>query len=117
MLGILDSVIPNQFDFFYMPVDFKTNCNLGFGYVSVVSADSLLCLYNSLNGKTWSNTPSTKVCEVFYARMQGRNDMQKFCKDWAIMQLPEKYRPVFFEKSVVMENGKEVIRMKRITKS
>jgi len=43
--------------------------------------------------------------------------MQKFCKDWAIMQLPEKYRPVFFEKSVVMENGKEVIRMKRITKS
>ncbi|KAK8811143.1 hypothetical protein WA538_005304 [Blastocystis sp. DL] len=70
MLGILDSVIPNQFDFFYMPVDFKTNCNLGFGYVSVVSADSLLCLYNSLNGKTWSNTPSTKVCEVFYARMQ-----------------------------------------------
>ena len=48
MLGILDSVIPNQFDFFYMPVDFKTNCNLGFGYVSVVSADSLLCLYNSV---------------------------------------------------------------------
>lgn len=48
---------------------------------------------------------------------QGRNDMQKFCKDWAIMQLPEKYRPVFFEKSVVMEDGKEVVRMKRITKS
>ena len=48
MLGILKAIIPDQYDFFYMPVDFKTNCNLGFGYVSVISADSLLCLYNSV---------------------------------------------------------------------
>ena len=48
MLGILDSVIPNQFEIFSMPVDFKTNCKQAFGYVSVVSADSLLCLYNSV---------------------------------------------------------------------
>ena len=45
MLAILDSHIPNQYDFFYMPVDIETNCNLGFGYVSVTSSDSLLHLY------------------------------------------------------------------------
>lgn len=43
-------------------------------------------------------------------------DMQKLCKDWAIMQLPEKYRPVFFEKYSVIENGQEVVKMKRIIK-
>ena len=45
MLTILDSHIANQYDFFYMPVDIETNCNLGFGYVSVTSSDSLLHLY------------------------------------------------------------------------
>lgn len=32
------------------------------------------------------------------------------------MQLPEQYRPVFFEKHVDVEDGKEVVRMKRIFK-
>lgn len=29
------------------------------------------------------------------------------------MQLPEKYRPVFFEKSVIRKDGKDVVVMKR----
>lgn len=66
-----------------------------------------------MNHKRWPNTPSMKICEVNYARMQGRNDMQKLCKDWAIMQLPEKYRPVFFEKTTIQKDGKEMIVMKR----
>lgn len=53
MLNILDSFIPDQYDFFYMPVDFKTNCNLGFGYVSVTSLDSLLHLYNCVKNDDW----------------------------------------------------------------
>ena len=51
-----------------------------------------------------------------YSYLQGQMDMQKLCQDWAIMQLPEKYRPVFFERCVVLaDNGEEVVQMKRIT--
>ena len=59
-----------------------------------------------------------QVCPSFQAiNSQGQTDMQKLCQDWAIMQLPEKYRPVFFERCVVvMDNGEEVIQMKRIIK-
>lgn len=116
LLEVLDSFVKNQYDFFYMPVDFKTNCNLGFGYVSMINTQSVVSLYNALNHKRWPNTPSTKICEVNYARMQGRSDMQKLCKDWAIMQLPEKYRPVFFEKTVIRKQGKEIVVMKRTTR-
>lgn len=45
MLEILDSYVKNEYDFFYMPVDFKTNCNLGFGYVSMINTSSVVHLY------------------------------------------------------------------------
>lgn len=45
MLEILDSFVKNEYDFFYMPVDFKTNCNLGFGYVSMINTTSVVHLY------------------------------------------------------------------------
>lgn len=49
MLEILDSFVKNEYDFFYMPVDFKTNCNLGFGYVSMTSTQSVINLYNAVS--------------------------------------------------------------------
>lgn len=48
MLEILNTFVENEYDFFYMPVDFKTNCNLGFGYVSMVNTQSVIKLYNAV---------------------------------------------------------------------
>lgn len=48
MLEILDSFVKNEYDFFYMPVDFKTNCNLGFGYVSMINVDCVVKLYKAV---------------------------------------------------------------------
>ena len=70
-----------------------------------------------MNGMKW-NSSSNKICEVTYARMQGSAAMERFCKDWTIMSLPEKYRPVFFSKEIVRgEDGKERVVMKRIVNS
>lgn len=49
MLKILNSFVENEYDFFYMPVDFKTNCNLGFGYVSMINTHSVVKLYNAVS--------------------------------------------------------------------
>ena len=48
MLEILNTFVENEYDFFYMPVDFKTNCNLGFGYVSMINTQSVIKLYNAV---------------------------------------------------------------------
>lgn len=45
MLDIFNSFVKDEYDFFYMPVDFKTNCNLGFGYISMLSTESVLKVY------------------------------------------------------------------------
>lgn len=50
MLEILDTFVKNEYDFFYMPVDFKTNCNLGFGYVSMISTSSVIKVYEKVGG-------------------------------------------------------------------
>ena len=39
--------------------------------------------------------------------------MQQLSRDWAIMQLPDENRPVFFEKVTVRKNGKDEVVMKR----
>lgn len=48
MLEILDTFVKDEYDFFYMPVDFKTNCNLGFGYVSMISTSSVVKVYEKV---------------------------------------------------------------------
>lgn len=55
VLDILDSFVKNEYDFFYMPVDFKTNCNLGFGYVSMVSTSCVVKLYNAVGAGAGSH--------------------------------------------------------------
>lgn len=50
LIHILESIIPASYVFVYMPVDFDTNCNLGFGYVSVSDLASLVKLYECVGG-------------------------------------------------------------------
>ena len=52
LIHILESIIPASYVFVYMPVDFDTNCNLGFGYVSVSDLASLVKLYECVATRT-----------------------------------------------------------------
>lgn len=114
LITILDSCVPNCYDFVYVPVDFHTNCNLGFGYVSLINSGSLIKLYNFMHMKRWPNTSSNKTCEVVFARIQGDRDMRRICKDWSVMQLPEQYHPIFYKKEVVTVNGVKHVTLKRV---
>ena len=64
--------------------------------------------------KKWPHTSSKKTCEVVYARIQGNRDMRRICKDWTVMQLPEKYHPVFFKRENVVINGNTQVVLRRL---
>lgn len=53
LLAILDSIVPSQYDFFYMPVDYKTNCNLGFGYVSMITVRAVERVYTAVRANNY----------------------------------------------------------------
>ena len=43
------------------------------------------------------------------------DQMFEHCKGWAVMQLPESFRPLFYRPIVLKENGKERTIMEKIT--
>ena len=48
LLKIVNGYIKNRYDFFYLPIDFHTQCNLGYCYINVVDVATVLDLYNNV---------------------------------------------------------------------
>ena len=72
LLRMLDRHFDGQYDFFYLPIDFKYRCNLGYAFVNFLSSTKAADFYNEFHCHKWSDFNSKKVCEVTYARVQGR---------------------------------------------
>ena len=51
VLRIVNGYIRNRFDFFYLPIDFKTQCNLGYCYIHVLDVDTVLDVYNNVRSR------------------------------------------------------------------
>ena len=63
------------FDFFYLPIDFKNNCNKGYAFINMIDPKSILSLHMNFNGHRWKHFKSEKVCAITYARIQGKQHM------------------------------------------
>ncbi|KAK8792536.1 hypothetical protein WA588_005031 [Blastocystis sp. NMH] len=113
LLFILEQFVRYQIEFLYLPIDRTTECNLGYGYVSLVDSRAVLTLYQAMHGKRWPNSSSLKLCEIVYARIQGHRDYVKMCDKWTIMNDSPKYHPVFFRKVECIANGCKRTRMIR----
>ncbi|KAL4420998.1 hypothetical protein ABPG77_001317 [Micractinium sp. CCAP 211/92] len=73
MLSVLQkSGFGGTFDFFYLPIDFRNKCNLGYCFVNFLDAAVAGRLYRDFHQKRWEEYNSKKVCEVTYGRVQGR---------------------------------------------
>eukprot|EP00826_Nyctotherus_ovalis_P004206 TRINITY_DN1088_c0_g1_i7.p1 TRINITY_DN1088_c0_g1~~TRINITY_DN1088_c0_g1_i7.p1 ORF type:complete len:409 (-),score=110.09 TRINITY_DN1088_c0_g1_i7:292-1518(-) len=60
-----------EYDFFYLPIDPKNNCNVGYGFINFVSPLYIPGFYAEMNAARWEKFNSEKVCRLTYARIQG----------------------------------------------
>jgi len=67
------SLCSGTFDFFYLPIDFRTRSGLGYLFINFPSSQDAARLYLEYHGKRWDEFNSKKVCEVTYGRVQGRD--------------------------------------------
>ena len=63
------------YDFFYLPIDFKNKCNVGYSFVSFLDPQAVMSFVDAFKGKKWKFFNSEKICDVTYARIQGKAAM------------------------------------------
>lgn len=99
-----------EFDFVYLPIDFNSKCNVGYAFINFRTPTACQTFMNEFHGnKTKTVLPgfsSNKICEVSFARVQGRDEnMENLRDEKFIEKLTESpdWQPLFWD-----DKGEEV---------
>jgi len=90
------------YNFFYLPVDYKNHCNMGYAFINFVDHQGAMKFMNAFKGYQLP-AKSTKVCDTCWARVQGLKANVEHYRNSPVNDLPDpEYRPLLFQ------NGTEV---------
>jgi len=108
MMKIINEKFSDQYDYFYLPKDVKTQCGVGFAFINMVHPLFILDFFLEFNCIKWSEKidkcNSNKYCEITYANVQGIKEITQELSDKNVMKkADEDARPQFFEDAVVKE--------------
>ena len=65
----------DKYDIFYLPIDYENKCNLGFAFINFVESLHIIEFYDLYRGKKWKKFNSEKICELVYAKFQGKKEL------------------------------------------
>ena len=71
----INEYFKNTYDIFYLPIDYINKCNLGFAFIDFVEPFHIILFYEMYRGKKWKKFNSDKVCELLFAKFQGRRQL------------------------------------------
>jgi len=86
-------------DFFYLPIDFRNQCNLGYAFLNFKDGAIANAFQSAYDGNRLARFPqSPKVLQVHMARVQGLQANVKRLRNSSVMgMLTEDCKPVLFE--------------------
>jgi len=95
----------STFDFFYLPIDFRNRCCVGYAFINFHTNDIAVRFEKIFSGfKLPMTNVSPKICQVNFARIQGRQANIDVYRNSALAGVPIKeYRPLCFN-----EKGEEI---------
>jgi len=100
LLDLIDSEgFVGKYDFFYLPIDFRTHAALGYAFINLVSPEDANVFFCCLNGFSRWSLPSYKVCQVAWScPHQGFESHIARYRNSPLMHgaVPDLYRPVLF---------------------
>ncbi|XP_010263956.1 PREDICTED: protein terminal ear1 homolog [Nelumbo nucifera] len=91
-----DAGMSLAYDFLYLPMDFRSRCNRGYAFVNFTSARAASILKQSINNYKWDILGSRKICEITFARIQGKDALIKHFKNSTFVCDSEEFLPVCF---------------------
>lgn len=84
------------YDFFYLPIDFKNKCNVGYCFINFLEPRHIVPFVAEFNGQRWKSFNSEKVCAVSFARIQGKSAMVSRFQNSSLLEKDDEYRPLLF---------------------
>lgn len=97
LLSTLEEEHRGHFDFIYLPIDFKNKCNVGYAFINFTKPQYIEPFYHTFHGKKWGRFNSEKVCEITFARIQGRQQLIAHFQNSSLLLEDPKCRPVIFD--------------------
>lgn len=97
LLSTLEEGHKGHFDFIYLPIDFKNKCNVGYAFINFTKPEFIEPFYDAFHGKKWGRFNSEKVCEITFARIQGRQQLIAHFQNSSLLLEDPKCRPVIFD--------------------
>ncbi|KAG0544589.1 hypothetical protein BDA96_02G288700 [Sorghum bicolor] len=89
--------VRSEYDFLYLPIDFRTLANKGYAFVNMTSPEAARRLWADLDRHRWAFKRSGKTCAVDYADRQGRDPLVEHFSGSRFDCHTEEYLPVRFE--------------------
>jgi hypothetical protein len=97
LLEEINQKFDELYDFFYLPIDFKNRCNVGYAFINfIVPGEDILKFYHEFHGQKWRNFNSEKICSITYARIQGKAAMITRFQNSSLLEKDESYKPLLF---------------------
>jgi RNA recognition motif-containing protein len=97
MLSLLEEAgLNGSFDFFYLPIDFRNRCGLGYSFLNFLTHADAEKAYQYFHKRRWDEFNSKKVCEVTYARVQGRDNLVQHFKNAKFPSTDTEYCPLVY---------------------
>lgn len=94
---------PFPFDFFYLPIDFKNKCNVGYAFINMTTHLAIPALVEDFHGKRWPKFNSEKVCQIAYGRIQGKMALVQHFQNSSLLHEDKRCRPVLFNPNGELE--------------
>ena len=85
MIERIDRKFQGFYDFFYLPIDFKNKCNVGYAFINFVNVKAIIPFFYEFNNKKWEKFNSEKICSINYARIQGKDALMKHFQNSSVM--------------------------------
>lgn len=97
LLQTIDRKFYGTYDFFYLPIDFKNRCNVGYAFINFVDYRVIPEFHNTFDGKSWEKFNSDKICALTYARIQGKMSLIQHFENSSVMHhSDQKVKPIIF---------------------
>jgi hypothetical protein len=120
LLKKIDKKFKHVYDFFYLPIDLKNKCNVGYAFVNFISPLYILKFFEEFNGQRWEKFKSEKICQLAYARIQGHQALLIHFRSYDnVLQQSMKVRPFISQERKIdpseLANYEKKIRMTMTT--